>query len=330
MDATEEDSPLFWKLKNIEPTYWDEYIATRPTYDDKIFQRIYDYQANHSESHSAALDIGTGSGSAIGPLTNRFKHVVASDNDHTSLSFAKRRYSALPAEHLSFSLSSGEDLLQHHPPGSFDLITCAETFPLMDTQTALNNISTLLRPGGTLAVWFYGPPYFTEADFGRTCQPILDTIMDHNFRPVVSGGGDARKGSWKRAADGMLSWLDYIPFAPEQWGNVRRHKWNTQARLSFFTPQACDFSVEPVSNVLQHELVSEEQDPGFWEVYWDVAMLRRFVTASFPKPSELVGPDDKMDRLFEQLAMAMGGDKVARKLSWPAVLILAVKERLHE
>ncbi|KAI1465033.1 S-adenosyl-L-methionine-dependent methyltransferase [Daldinia caldariorum] len=325
MEVTEKENPLFWTLRNIEPTYWDEYIATRPVYDEKIFQRIYDYHASHSQPRLAALDIGTGSGSAIWPLTKQFGHVVASDNDPISLTFAQRKYLTLPSGRLSYTLSSGEDLLQHHLPGSFDLVTCAETFPLMDTQTALDNISTLLRPGGTLAVWFYGPPFFTEAGFAPRCQEILDSIMDHNFRPIVSGGGEARRKSWKRAADGKFSWLDYIPFASDTWSDIRRHKWNTHARLSFFTRRACDFPVEPVCNVGPEEAVSTEQDLAFWEVSWDVEMLRKFVRASFPKPNELTEPDNTMDGLFEQLARAMGEHNAQRKLSWPAVLILAEK-----
>lgn len=101
--------------------------------------------------------------------------------------------------------------------------------------------------------------------------------MDHNLYPVVSGCGEAPKKSWKRAADGKFSWLDKIPFAPEYWKGVRRHKWNTQARLSFFTSDICDFPVEPVSCVDSNEKASQEQDLGFWAVNWDIGMLRKFV-----------------------------------------------------
>lgn len=316
-----------WKLQNIDPSYWDEYIATRPTYDDKIFQRVYEYHASHSKGWSDALDIGTGAGSALGPLTGRFEHVVASDNDPTSLAFAGRRHSAVPPENLSYTLSSGEDIIQHYLPGSFDLITCAETFPLLDTQTALDNAFRLLRPGGTLAIWFYGPPFFTETDVASTSQSLLDSLLDHNFRPVLNGSDDAAKASWKRAADGKASWLDYIPFSPDQWADVRRHKWNNQhARLSFWTPDACDFPVEPVSNVREEEAVTEEQDPTFWAREWDAATVRRFVKASFPKPRELTqGKDETMEGLLQRLGPAMGGEGVVRKLSWPAVLVLATK-----
>ncbi|KAK6074550.1 methyltransferase domain-containing protein [Seiridium cupressi] len=134
MEVMEKDNPRFWKLHNVDATYWSEYIDTRPTYDRRIFDRVIDYHSTHSTRHSAALDIGTGSGSALEPLTKWFDHVVATDNDPTSLSFAKQRHSSIPVERLSYTLSSGEELLQHHSPGSFDLITCAETFPLMDTE----------------------------------------------------------------------------------------------------------------------------------------------------------------------------------------------------
>ncbi|ETS74998.1 hypothetical protein PFICI_13482 [Pestalotiopsis fici W106-1] len=322
----EKDNAPVWKLHNVDATYWDEYISTRPIYDHKIFDRVIDYQSSHSASHSAALDIGTGSGSALGPLTKSFDHVVATDNDPTSLEFAKSRHSSIPTEHLSYTLSSGEDLLQHHSPGSFDLITCAETFPLMDTQIALSNIFSLLRPGGTLAVWFYGPPFFTEEEYSTTCQPILDALMDCKFRPVVSGGDEARMKSWKRAADGKFSWLDYIPFDAKLWTDVRRHKWNTQARLSFFTREACDFPVECVRSVGPDEALSEEQDPTFWGVKWNFTKLRSFVNASFPTPNGLVGEQDKMETLFEQLASCMGGQEAERTFSWPAVLLTAAKK----
>ncbi|KAI1151051.1 S-adenosyl-L-methionine-dependent methyltransferase [Nemania diffusa] len=326
MDAAGlKDDSLFWKLQDVEPTYWDEYIATRPIYDQNIFHRIYDYHRSHSDLWGNALDIGTGSGSAIGVLAEQFKHVVASDNDPKSLEFARHRYAHVSAERLSYIVSSGEDLIQHQPPQTFDLITCAETFPLLDTQIALDNIFALLQPRGTLAIWFYGPPFFTEQDIAPKCQPILDSIMDRNFRAVISDGGEAWRASWKRAADGMFSWLDYIPFSHEKWRNVRRHKWNSHARLSFFTPHACDFLIEPTISVVQDQVVTQARDPAFWQVSWNVSMIRKFVRASFPKREALNGLDEEMELLFEKLSEAMGGHEVETSLSWPAVLILAEK-----
>lgn len=321
-EGNEMNDPSFWKLRNIKDTYWNEYIDTRPQYDFRIFDPILEY---HTSPFDGALDVGTGSGSALPTLTEKFALVVATDNDPTSLQFTQHRFSKISAERLQYKLSSGEDLKQHFPPESFDLITCAETFPLMDTDEAFASILSILKPGGTLAIWFYGPPFFVEPEFATTCQDILDQIMDHNFRPVVSGGGPARMESWKRAADGMSSWLDYIPFSQNSWQNIVRHKWNTNARLSFFGPSACDFDVDPVSKVQDNERVIKKHDATFWERNWDVAMVKRFVGASFPKPSDLKGEDAKMNSLFKRLEDAMGGTHAKRLFSWPVVLILARK-----
>ncbi|KAF2260272.1 S-adenosyl-L-methionine-dependent methyltransferase [Lojkania enalia] len=313
-----------WKLQNIETEYWHEYIATRPKYDATIFDPIFDYHTANGTPFHDVIDIGTGAGSALGRLINRFPHVTASDNDTLSLGFAQERHRDVPANRLTWTLSKGEDLTQHHPPSSFDMATCALTFPLLDTEKALRCMFTLLRPGGTLAIWFYGPPIFTDPALAEKAQPALYAAVDHAFKPVVSGGDPQRTASWKRAADGMASWLDYIPFQKDDWQDVRRHKWNNaNARLAFFGPAACDFDVEPLSAVTGHEAVTEVQDPSFWKVDWDVEMVKRFVMAVFPKPKEMVGTDAVMEGYFEKLRDIMGGPGKKTTMSWPAVLILA-------
>jgi SAM-dependent methyltransferase len=314
-----------WKLENIATTYWDDYIATRPKYDLTIFKPIFDYHSEGSASFEAALDIGTGAGSALEQLTNRFELVSASDNDPRSIEYARSRFRQTPRHRLQYLLSSGEDLLLHYQPGAFDLVTCAETFPLLDTEQTLDGIHKLLRPNGTLAIWFYGVPFFTEPAIAAKCQHILYELVDRNFTPVVSGRDKAGRESWKRAADGMTSWLDYIPFAPGLWQDVYRYKWNTQARLPFFGPNACDFEVEPMSSTHEGEKIIEEQNPDFWAVEWDFEMLKRFVAATFPKPADMVGIDESMEKLFSHLKVAMGGDNIKRHLSWPVVLVLARK-----
>jgi SAM-dependent methyltransferase len=323
--ADKVDDGNVWKLKNIESTYWNEYIATRPKYDSTIFNPIFKYHTAGSNSFKDALDIGTGSGSALPQLCGRFERVVASDSDPTSLQFAQGRFADISSHQLSYTLSKCEDLVDQLPSSSFDLITCALTFPLLDTDRALNTILTLLRPGGTLAISFYGPPFFTDPSVALECQPLLYALADNQFQPVVSGQGAEGRASWKRAVDGMSSRLDYIPFSQSLWNDVRRHKWNTNARLPFFGPEACDFSIEPVSNVAGHEIATEERDPTFWSVEWNIDMVKRFIGAIFPKPAELDLPDPKRDALFKQLSRAMGGVGSKKSMSWPAVLITARK-----
>ncbi|CAI6312357.1 unnamed protein product [Periconia digitata] len=315
-----------WKLQNVEAAYWNDYIATRPKYDAAIFDPIFKYHAIKNQNFDHALDVGTGAGSALNLLTSRFQRVVASDNDTISLGFAKERYRHIPSSQLSWTVSKAEDLTQNHQPSSFDMITCALTFPLLDTHKTLDCFHSLLRPEGTLAIWFYGPPIFVRSAHAEKCQATLYAALDHAFKPIVTGGGEQARANWKHAADGMASWLDYIPFSTKQWNNVLRHKWNnSKARLAFFGPDACDFEVEPENAIGRTDTVVAEQIPDFWKVEWDIGMLKKFILAIFPKPDHMQSADATMEAHFQTLEDAMGGKNTKSVLTWPVVLVLARK-----
>ncbi|KAJ4305494.1 hypothetical protein N0V90_001025 [Kalmusia sp. IMI 367209] len=301
-----------WKLQNVEASYWNDYIATRPPYDATIFNPIFAYHEANNNKFDAALDVGT--------------VVTASDNDTTSLGFAQKRYRNIDPNRLSWTVSRAEDLINYHTPSSFNMITCALTFPLLDTEKALHCMSTLLRPGGTLAIWFYGPPIFLDPVQTAKGQAALYAALDHAFKPIVTGGDPQARAAWKHAAEGMASWLDYIPFSTEQWSDVRRQKWNnSNARLAFFGPDAGDFELEPKTAVGETELMIEEQDPNFWKVDWDIEMLRKFVLSIFPKPDHMNSADEIMKGYFGELEKALGGSNVKVPMTWPAVLVLARK-----
>lgn len=319
----------FWHIDQTtqdiaeDDAYWNEYVATRPVYDDPFLQRIYDYHAGHSSSFDTAIDIGAGPGDLAYSLTQKFNTVISSDNDAKSLHYVQRRFGN--PRGLSYALCTAENVTDHFASSSLDLVTLAECFPLLDEHLVLKNFHTLLKPNGTLAIFFYGRPHFVEPEYAPKCQPIFDQIMDRNFKPIVSGGNEVRRKAWKKAAMGMHSWLDYVPFNPDEWYDVRRHKWNPHTFFSFFSRHATDFDVETKSSITDDERVSEERDPSFWLKEWDLDWVKRFVKASFPKPRELDKPDPGMDKLFEELGAAMGGQSAVRKFSWPVVLILATK-----
>ncbi len=327
------DSANFWKLEHANQAYWDTYLSTRPAYQASNFYTLmYDYHASHSlsppPSFAVAHDIGTGPGQVAAQLASRFAHVVASDNNETSLDEARRRLSATSAAgRASFALSTGEAIASHYSAQSADFIAAAECFPLMNAKVALAGFAALLKPGGTLAIWFYGRPHFAEGEYATKCQPLLDAIMDHHFGMVIKGSGPDRKAGWKRAADGMASWLDYICFPAEMWKDVQRWKWNPQFSLSFFGPEACDFEIEPVSCEGEQDKVIEEENSEFWKNRWDAEGLRRFVGASFPPTAKGVQGEDYglVESLYGELTEAMGGNGAVRDFTWPAVLILAAR-----
>ncbi|RAQ50058.1 hypothetical protein AFGD_011945 [Aspergillus flavus] len=326
-----DDSANVWTLTQEDVShYWKGYLATRPKYTDTFYNLIYDYHASHSQSSlppfSVAHDVGAGPGQVSAKLAQRFSHVVVSDNNENHVNYAKHFLSttSVPPSRFSFAVAKGEDLGCKYPPASADLVVSALMFPLMDTMSALRSFHTLLKPGGTLAVWFYGRAHFAELEYAGLCQPLLDRIINHHFSGVITGGSPEHTAGWKHVADGIASWLDYIPFAEENWGFVERHKWNTKwTSLGFFGNEACDFSVEPRSSVTDTDTVIERDDRSLWRKDWDVGQLREFVRYIYPfqgMEEEYVKP------LWAQLEREMGGLHARRAFSWPVVLILATRK----
>ncbi|EGD95847.1 hypothetical protein TESG_03311 [Trichophyton tonsurans CBS 112818] len=241
-------SESVWGLKENNPDYWEGYLSTRPVYGDKFYNSIYEYHAAHAgsspASFSIAHDVGAGPGQVSAQLARKFSHVV---------------------------VSTGEELAAKFPLASADLVVCPLMFPLMDCNAALTSFQSLLKPNGTLAIWFYSRVHFSEPEYAQTCQPLLDRIINHHYGREIQGNGPEHSAKWKPVADQIASWLDNVPFAEAEWHSVERWKWNRSwTDMGFFTQGACDFKVEPTSCVGEKEKVIEIEDRNFWRKDWDV------------------------------------------------------------
>jgi hypothetical protein len=134
--------------------------------------------------------------------------------------------------------------------------------------------------------------------------------------------------SWKKTASELASFLDYLDFGKpgEPWQDVKRMKWNSKcAQLGFFSPGACEFEFDPVSNVSQGETMDEVEDEGMWGQSWNIEGVRDYVDYSFPGMKELVRGDGEIEMLFGELARVMGGSDAIRSYTWPVALVLATK-----
>lgn len=192
----------------------------------------------------------------------------------------------------------------------------------MDATSAIDAFARLLKPNGTLAVWFYGRPFFAEPEYAGKCQPLLASILDLSFSKIIKKTGPQAKAGWKRGTDRMASFLDDIELKSDVWQDVQRRKWNANHPMPFYGPEACDFAVEPSSAVAVGDTVVEKQDAGFWEKRWDLAGVRRFVMANLPGFDQAERAEG-VEAKYEELGQAMGGEGAVRKISWPVVLILA-------
>ncbi|EFQ99571.1 hypothetical protein MGYG_02583 [Nannizzia gypsea CBS 118893] len=325
------ESESVWGLKKNNPDYWEGYLSTRPSYGDEFYNRIYKYHASHAgsspASFSVAHDVGAGPGQVSAQLARRYSHVVVSDVCENHLEYARHYLSAdagLPPSQFTYSVSTGEELGAKFPRASADLIVCPLMFPLMDRDAALESFQSLLKPNGTLAVWFYSRAHFSEPEYAQTCQPLLDRIINNHYAREIQGNGPEHSAKWKPVADSIASWLDDIPFVDGQWHSVERWKWNSSwTNMGFFTQDACDFKLEPTSSVGEKDKVIKIEDRGLWRKDWDAGQLRKFVRHLCPfrdldeKPTE---------QTWTELTKAMGGAQAKRAFSWPLVLILASRK----
>ncbi|KAL8792453.1 MAG: hypothetical protein Q9195_004986 [Heterodermia aff. obscurata] len=280
---SKEDSEDFWKVEADDHEFWEAYVATRPNYSQPFYELIHKYHSRHSPSHTLAQDVGCGAGQVAAEFAQHYTHVVASDTDADHLLVAKGRLAPqFDQFRVSYTHSKAENLASHHPQASADLIAAAEAV-------------------------FYGRPTFSDPTLFDQAQHILDRIMVLNWTKVIGGSGPRRAWGFKRCADAMESWLDFLPFPSDTWVDVQRYKWNTHGTLPFFGEEACGYKIEPVSNVVDGEKVVVEKDEEFWMNEWDVAAVKEYFRVLFPSFRGVVGDSDKgINELFRAIGCGDG------------------------
>lgn len=93
------------------------------------------------------LDVGCGEGTLTRQLTRLVPHVVGIDQDAASIELARRQ-----DPDGAIGLIHGDFRMHCFAPGAFNMITSVATLHHMDARAALDRMSQLLAPGGTLAI----------------------------------------------------------------------------------------------------------------------------------------------------------------------------------
>jgi trans-aconitate 3-methyltransferase len=199
MTSEQNGSKNIFNVTSYNETYWESYLEARPKYTNgNFYEKIFAYHQAHSGYYNVAHDIGTGPGQVAAVLSDRFTHVIASDLNQTHLDVCQHRNAK--KRNISCALCSGEEISSHASAGSADTVFCAEALALMNAEEALNAFAEILKPNGTLAVWYYGRPIFTDPE----CQRIYDEMVSILFGHIIKGGGSPTKTEqWKRTNDIM-------------------------------------------------------------------------------------------------------------------------------
>lgn len=145
-----------------------DYAAFRPTYPDALF----DWLASVINQAGLAWDCATGTGQAAIPLAARFERVVATDASDDQIAGAPT------VANIEFRVAPAHK--SGLPDASVDLVTVAQALHWFDVDRFFAECQRVLKPGGVLAVWTYGPLHVA----GQT----VDSVVQRYYHEIV--------GSW--------------------------------------------------------------------------------------------------------------------------------------
>ncbi|KAF8316876.1 S-adenosyl-L-methionine-dependent methyltransferase [Clavulina sp. PMI_390] len=304
---------------------WEEYTASRPLYPKQLYDIIFQHHSKAGGKYSRALDVGCGPGTVTDVLASRLRgEIIGCDVNDKQLKVAQTRL-AHHGPRIRFQKSTAEDLgwMGNH---SADLVACAEAIHWIDAARFVSEAARVLRPNGTLAIWFYYPtvlmPSSTEvtAIHCHTLRANLQRTMTRNAgKPVVS----YLKDTWR-------SELDNIAFPQNLWKNETRIRWNCQEdnwyrfdpshaveridRRGFGSEGYVEKNVDDLS--LELETARDSMSRSFTP-----AQFRQYVSSI-----DIVQDEDwpEMDHALAEIGRLLGpGERI--NVAWVAVMTLATR-----
>ena len=318
-----------------DSNFWRKYTTSRPSPPEALFHIIQDYRSRHAPgdpSTAIAHDVGTGPGNIAERLLRYYDHVVGSDIDKNTVAAATGLVPPNLANRLTFIAAPAEDLADDGVvapniggDGNTDLVIVSECMPLLDAPRALAAFHNLLRPGGTLAIYFYGRPIFTSGPDPARLDALYDRIATRICRYFLPFKGTPSFPARLHGAETLASRLDNIALPSTEWEHVVRYKWNSDVPLMFQSQEAYDFDFGPVDRRGEGEVTRELRDRTWWQEEWDADRIEAFLKSVYPSYVDRAGSTyAEIERGFEELREALGGGKVT--VSFPVVLILAAKK----
>jgi len=126
----------------------EAYDRARPAYPRAVFDRILAH-ADCQHAPADILEIGTGTGKATRVFAELGHRLLCLEPGPNLARFAREQFAALPnvvVEQVSF---------EHWTPGDrrFDIAFVAQAFHWLDPDLRLDKLASVLRPGGTVAVF---------------------------------------------------------------------------------------------------------------------------------------------------------------------------------
>lgn len=139
----------------------EHYNLARPSYPDLFYKTLMEYHGGGKNNRELALDIGCGSGFVAFKLLEYFDKVIGTDPSLAMVDQC-RNNSISKQGNIQFAQATAEQAPPETKENSVDLITGAECCHWVDHALFFKESFRILKPGGTLAYWFYKDPIFVN------------------------------------------------------------------------------------------------------------------------------------------------------------------------
>jgi ubiquinone/menaquinone biosynthesis C-methylase UbiE len=167
----------------------DAYDRYRIGYANETYDALFEYGLTQGDT---VLDVGSGTGLVAAELTARGCSVVGIDPSEPMLERARKR---VPGARFVAGRAEALPVAD----ASFDAATSAQSFHWFDQPLALAELKRVVRPGGTIAVWWKGlmrgdrlRMLREEAAAGLDVAPVRDLLVEEFAAFETSGLHDRR------------------------------------------------------------------------------------------------------------------------------------------
>jgi SAM-dependent methyltransferase len=173
------------------------YLAGRPAYPDALTQSILTHHTTTGGQLTTLLDVGCGPGTATQSFAPYFSRAFGVDPSVEMINAARgsdkpSTGSSAEQKPIHFAVCAAESLPGSLglPPASVDLLTAATAAHWFDMAPFWQCASSLVRPGGTVALWtsasYYCHPHTTPN--AAQVQRVLNRLEQERLAPYKTRG----------------------------------------------------------------------------------------------------------------------------------------------
>lgn len=156
------------------------YRDERPQYPSEFFELLRDYAEGPLK---LTVDFACGTGQATIALARISEKVMGVD---ASAVMIKEANNVNHPQSVSFRVGKEADLLDMFEPNSVDMVTVAEAAHWLKYPEMFNSVHTILRAGGTFAIWAYAP-VFTIVNHAQATA-LIQAQLRKDLVPLFESG----------------------------------------------------------------------------------------------------------------------------------------------